>query len=190
MPKNRHTSQDERDTAPKTNTFDYTSVSQDLATKLRNQASRIREKTKATVSAIIDIGNDLIAVKQHLEHGQFTEWVEAECGFSARSARLYTQAAHFAKDKTEMVSVLRPTTLYMLSAKSTPTEVVTEVMSRVEAGAVVSDTVVKAMLTKGKEKKERNDPGSPQGESLRPQAKGRGAAARCDFPGGDTLDRG
>jgi hypothetical protein len=152
----RHTSQDTRNAAPKTDTFDYTSVPDDLATKLRNQAARIKEKTKATVSAIIEVGRDLRAAKQNLAHGQFCCWVQAECGFTLRTAQKYMQSAELA-DKNELSSHLSPSVLYLISAKSAPTEVVAEVMSRVESGKVVSNAVVKAMLTEAKEKKERND---------------------------------
>jgi Protein of unknown function (DUF3102) len=156
MRTSRNTSQDKRDTAPKADTFDYTSVPEDLATKLRKQAARIKEKMKATVSAIIEVGRDLRAVKQQLAHGQFCCWVQAECGFTTRSAQKYMQSAELA-DKNELSSHLSLSVLYLISAKSAPTEVVTEVMSRVESGKVVSEAVVKAMLTKAKEKRERND---------------------------------
>jgi hypothetical protein len=68
--------------------FDYSAVRSELAKKLRGQAARIKERMKATTSAIIEIGRDLRAVQQHLlEHGQFTPWVEAESGFTARTAQ-------------------------------------------------------------------------------------------------------
>jgi hypothetical protein len=130
--------------------YDYSRHASNLADTLRKQAVRIRYSIKATVSAIIDIGNDLIAVKQRLEHGQFTAWVEAECGFTIRSAQKYMLAAEFAEDKSELSSFLSPNALYMLTAKSTPTSVATDIMARVEAGEAVTETTIKEMLETAK----------------------------------------
>jgi hypothetical protein len=73
--------------APAGGSFDYAALPAELQERLRNQAFHIKAAMKSTVSAIIEIGRDLIAVQQHLEHGQFSDWVEAECGFSIRSGR-------------------------------------------------------------------------------------------------------
>ena len=50
-------------------------------------ADRIRERVKKTVEDIIDVGNDLLAVKEALPHGQFGPWLKAEFGWSERSAQ-------------------------------------------------------------------------------------------------------
>jgi hypothetical protein len=135
--------------------FDYTMLAPELVEPLRRQASRIRERGKATVSAIIEIGRDLLAVQKHLQHGQFCTWVEAECGFTVRSAQNYMRAAEFAEDKNEIISLLSPTTLYMLAAKSSPTEIVTDVVARFKAGEVLADTTIKTRLAEaGSERRE------------------------------------
>ena len=62
--------------------YDYTRYAPDTAEKLRKQADGVRQKLRqmlrSTVSAIIEIGQDLLAVQEHLPHGQFGAWVEAE----------------------------------------------------------------------------------------------------------------
>jgi hypothetical protein len=126
--------------------FKYDAVSPDIANALRQQAARIREQVRSTTTAIIGIGRDLIAAKQHLAHGQFCQWVADECGFNIRTAANYMRAAIFAEDKMETVSILPPATLYKLASKSAPPEVVKEVISRAEAGTVTPDCEVKAML--------------------------------------------
>src|SRR5262249_5202495 len=89
--------------------------------------------------AVIEIGRELISIKGQLEHGQFTEWVEIECGFSLRSAENYMRAAAFAVGKSETVSLLRPATAYRLAAKSAPPEVVSAVIRSIEAGHIPTD---------------------------------------------------
>jgi hypothetical protein len=126
--------------------FDYGTVPPNVAAALRAQAARIRDAAKVTTSAVIQIGNDLIAVKQALEHGNFRNWIEAECGFSARSAENYIRAAEFAEGKNETVAFLSPATVYKLAAKSTPTEIVNAVLQRAERGDLVSDRDVAAAL--------------------------------------------
>jgi hypothetical protein len=151
--------------------FDYAAMAPELANKLKKQAARIKKQMKATTAAIIEIGRDLIAVKQHLEHGQFGSWVESECGFTTRTARNYMRAAEFAEGKSETISDLSPTCLYLLATKSTPTEIAIEVIARVESGEIVSDDAVIAMLVEHKshseppeEPEEPDETGVPEDE--------------------------
>lgn len=122
---------------------------------LRKQAVRIRDRmetaTKALIKAVVETGRDLMAVKQHLEHGKFCEWVEAECGFTIRSAQNYMKAAcTFAEPKCETISHLQLSTVYELSAKTTPPELVAQVIKRGMDGQPVSDDEVKEMLAKAR----------------------------------------
>lgn len=126
--------------------FDYGEVAPDIATALRAQASRIRDMITVTTSAVIQIGNDLIAVKQVLERGTFRSWIESECGFSARTAENYMGAARLAEGRNATVAFLQPATVYRLAAKSAPAEVVNAVLQRAEQGEAVSDRDVVAAI--------------------------------------------
>lgn len=129
-------------------TFTYASLPAATAEALRQQAERIRARVKATTEAIIDIGRDLLAVKQQLEHGQFSEWVTAECGFTLRTAENYIRAAEFAEGKNEIVSLLAPATVYKLSAKSAPQEIVNDVLDRAKNGLPIIARDVDSKLAK------------------------------------------
>jgi hypothetical protein len=101
--------------------FDYSVVSSDTAVRLQAQAERIKTRIKKTTEDIIEIGKDLLAVKQQrLDHGQFRAWVEREVGINPRSAQMYMAAARLF-EKNEIISRLLPTTVYRLAAPSTPT---------------------------------------------------------------------
>ena len=63
------------------------------ADKVRSAADRIRERVKKTVEDIIEVGNDLLAVKEALPHGQFLPWLRAEFGWSERSAQNFMSVA-------------------------------------------------------------------------------------------------
>jgi hypothetical protein len=129
-----------------TETFDYSALPSETAEALRKQAARIRSRTKEATAAIIEIGRDLIAVQDHLEHGQFGAWVEAECGFTDRTARNYMRAAEFAEDKSEIVSVLEPSAVYMLAAKSTPSAAGDDVAQRLARGEILTAASVKNLV--------------------------------------------
>jgi hypothetical protein len=126
--------------------FDYDGIPALTATTLRAQAARIRDLVKTHTSAVIEAGLDLIAVKQHLEHGQFSNWVLAEFNFSLATAENYMRAARFAEGKISTVTILQPATVYRLAAKSTPPEIVESVMERASRGEVVSDRQVLAAI--------------------------------------------
>jgi hypothetical protein len=126
-----------------TDSFDYGGVPAVTGAALRAQASRIRKLVKTTMAAIIQVGTDLMAVQKTLDRGgQFRDWIESECGFSIRTAENYIRAAKFAEGKSATVAFLNPATVYRLSAKSAPTEIVNAVIQRVEKGEVVSDREV------------------------------------------------
>jgi hypothetical protein len=78
--------------------------------------------------------------------GQFVQWVEAEFGFSIRTAENYMRAARFSEDKCEAIALLPPAALYRISAKNAPSELVQEVVARAASGAIVSDTDVIQMF--------------------------------------------
>jgi hypothetical protein len=114
----------------------------------------MKSATTAMIQAIVETGRDLIAVKQHLEHGQFGEWVQAECGFTLRTAQNYMKVAcTFAELKCETISHLQLSTVYELSAKTTPADLVARVIQRGMTGEPVSDDEVREMLVEAKSKK-------------------------------------
>ena len=126
--------------------FNYDALPVLTAKTLRTQATRIRKLVKTTTTTIIEVGHDLIAVKRTLDHGQFGAWVEAECGFSLRTAENYIRAAEFAEGKSEIVSLLPPTTVYRLSSKSAPPDLVKSFIEVASRGDVVSERSVKDAL--------------------------------------------
>jgi hypothetical protein len=100
--------------------FDYSTLPANIAGPLRKQAARIRERVKNSTIAIIEIGRDLLAVKQSLQRGQFSTWVETECRFTIRTATNYMRAAEFAEGKSETVSDLSPALIYRLAGRTPP----------------------------------------------------------------------
>lgn len=100
--------------------FNYAGLSGDDATFARVAAERIKVRMKRTVEDVIAIGQDLIAVKERLPHGEFGDWIEAEFGMDERVARRFMQVAETYGGKSDNLSDLKPSIVYALAAPSTP----------------------------------------------------------------------
>ena len=114
--------------------------------ELKIIAERIRERIRRTTTDIIATGHDLLGVKSNLDHGAFHSWIETEFGINARTAQNYMRAATWAEGKSELVSHLPPSTVYLLAAPSTPEEFTTEVLSNIESGCPVDHHQVRARI--------------------------------------------
>jgi len=117
--------------------FEYDSIENDLASDLKAVAERIRLRLKKTAEDIIEIGKDLLMVKERLEYGQFTLWLRSEFDVTERSARNFMNAAKVFQDRTETVSVLSPKALYELASPSTLETVRKEVLDRLDRGELI-----------------------------------------------------
>jgi hypothetical protein len=160
---------------PTIDPFDYGIVAPEIVAKLRAQAKRIKNHHSRITTDIIEIGRDLIAAKQYLDHGQFVGWVEAEIGISARAAQAYMSAARL-HEKNATVALLPPATVYRLAAKSTPPTVINTVVTRAAAGEIMHDAVVKDMIAEAKQIAKREHAET----KLTPRQRKRNEKRRCD----------
>ena len=128
-------------------TFDYNALAPDAAATLREQARHLRALVTKTTTDMIEIGRDLMSVKNKLKHGQFTSWVEAEIGISVRTAQGYMRLAILAEGKSATVSLLPSSTARMLAAKAAPPDIVEHVITKAAAGTIVPDRVVKRLIS-------------------------------------------
>jgi hypothetical protein len=133
--------------------FDYSALSSSAANFLRGQAHRIRRQS---ATSVVNIGKDLIGAKHYLSHGAFLKWVELELGLPARTAQAYMQVAQWASRKSASVAHLAPSLLYLLSARSTPSSYVDDVLKRIEAGERIALPDVRADLRDLRQNHRRN----------------------------------
>jgi len=119
--------------------FDYSRVSANDATDLRETAERVRQRHRQQIAAIIETGRELSAVKAKLEHGQFGRWIAAEFDWSERTAQNYMSAFEAFGDKTATVADLPPTAVYQLA--SAPAQIREKVLQRREAEGAAPDAV-------------------------------------------------
>ena len=131
-------------------TFDYSALPADVASDARAVAERIRSHDTQAYAAAVEIGHELIHMRDRLEHGQFLAWIEAECGFSKTAAYRSMDVAERLPDKLPTVGSLPLTAAYKVAARSTPEPVRQEVVRRIEAGEWLATATVKDMVLRAK----------------------------------------
>ena len=134
--------------------FNYDILEATVAEQARSSADRIRERVKKTVEDIIEIGNDLLAVKDALPHGQFVPWLQAEFGWAERTARNFMSVAdQFGKSANFADLPIQPSAAYLLAAPSAPDEARKAALERAEAGEQITTAVAKEILAETRRKK-------------------------------------
>jgi hypothetical protein len=146
--------------------FDYAPLDQEIAERVRLTATRIRAKVKKTLENIIEIGAELQAVKDALDHGQFGRWLQAEFGWTERTARNFMAVAE-RFGKTEIISDLRiqPTAAYLLAAPSAPDEARQAAIERAASGEQITTRVAREILTRARKRLRRRTK-APSSEKL------------------------
>ena len=134
--------------------FDYSLVG-DSADKVRSSAQKIRRMVEKTVEDIIEVGKELLAVKEIVGYGNFGAWLRLEFGWTDRTARNFMAVAEQFGGRTETISELKidPTAAYLLSAPSAPDEARQQAVERAEAGEQITTSVAKEILAETRKKR-------------------------------------
>jgi hypothetical protein len=147
--------------------FDYSPLETKTAERVQAAAERIRGTVKRTLENIIDIGKELLAVKEALEHGQFGTWLRVEFGWTDRTARNFMGVAEQFGGKTETISdLIEPTAAYLLAAPSAPDEARQAAIELAEEGTPVTAKVAKKILAEKRKKRPRRGGKAGSGEQL------------------------
>jgi hypothetical protein len=117
------------------------------AATLAEHATAIRARGKRVVGDIIEIGRLLTECKKIAGHGGWLPWLEREFGWSDKTAERF-MAVHRLGMKFDNLSDLEVpvSSLYFLTAPSTPDEARTEVIARAEAGEKLPVEEVKRVV--------------------------------------------
>lgn len=125
--------------------------------RVKAATGRIQLRMKRTAEDIVEIGLDLIEIKDCLPHGGFLPWIEAEFGMSDRTARRFVDVAKVYGTRLDPVSNLSPKVLYELSAPSTPEPVRQVIEAKAEQGETVSVKEVQDLKRRMKEQQEADE---------------------------------
>jgi hypothetical protein len=112
----------------------------------REIPAKFRDWQRRTAAAVIDVGADLLKVKDELGYGRFTQWLKTVFPGDRRTAQRFMQVAErIPKSKSDTVSLLPLGLLYTLTADSMPQEIIDEVIADLESGItleVIRDKIV------------------------------------------------
>ncbi|NQT37745.1 MAG: DUF3102 domain-containing protein [Planctomycetes bacterium] len=132
--------------------FDYAAIGVQIARTVRVSAERIRQLVKRSLDDIVEIGTELISVKQALPHGQFKPWLDSEFGWKERSARNFMNVAQRFKSASVADLTLDLTAAYLLAAPSTPERARSVAIKRAENGEHVTITTAEKIIAETKSK--------------------------------------
>lgn len=100
--------------------WDYGQVAPVHRKTVEDAAIDIAVAGRRMATNVMQIGQRLNEVKKLLEHGQFTDWCQAEFGMNIRTAQRMMSVAETMGSKSDNLSYLGSSVLYLLAADSTP----------------------------------------------------------------------
>jgi hypothetical protein len=128
--------------------FDYAQLDPAARETARDAAGRIRAHGRIASECIVAIGAELVKVKAAIGHGHYLPWLEAEFGWSERTAQRFV-AVHECFGKSDTVADLEQidvSALYLLAAPSTPEPVREEALEKAAAGERITQAGVRQMI--------------------------------------------
>ena len=137
--------------------YNYEEISQEHRETVKEAAIDIRQRTKRASDDILQIGARLCEVKALLPHGQFTDWVKEEFDLSGRTAQNLMNVAQRFLDKSETVSLLGTSVLYLLAAPTTPDAAVDAVVEYAQANGAPTKAETQRIIAEHKELRYLND---------------------------------
>lgn len=138
--------------------WDYSQVSPLHRKEVEDAAVDIAVSGRRMTASVMAIGAALMRAKKLLAHGQFEDWCRVEFGMSERTAQNMMNVTRTFDGKSEKISLLSDSTLYLLAAPSTPEAVREAVIEQAErTGMSPSVAEVKKEIWQKREKAGRPD---------------------------------
>ncbi len=107
--------------------FEYDALTPEIRQFAQQKADETHGLLKRTAEHVLQIGQNLKAVKEKLPHGQFLPWIEKEFEMSRWTARNFIRVADKLEDKWRNFHHLPVSVLYELASPSVSQEVLTQV---------------------------------------------------------------
>ncbi len=118
-----------------------------LAEQARRAAQRFHTSSRGTVEEVIDIGIELLAVKDAADKHAFGAWMRSAFGSESRTADNYMQLARAFSGRREVVAALPLTIAYKLAAPTLPTAVREAVLERLARGPRLEPALIRRMIS-------------------------------------------
>ncbi|MEC4804742.1 MAG: DUF3102 domain-containing protein [Jaaginema sp. PMC 1079.18] len=116
--------------------------------EIKERTDRIRGLMQRTLQDIIEIGKELLEVKQRLPHGQFGDYLRVEFDWSWQTANNFMNtASQFGNGEIENGLEIAPKALYILSSKSVPEKARKEAVKQAQMGEKITPDKAKRIKT-------------------------------------------
>jgi hypothetical protein len=126
---------------------------------LAEHAEAIRAAGKRVIADIIEIGWRLSECKKMLGHGNWLPWLEREFGWSDRTALNFMRVYDLSGKSETVADLSLPVSgLYLLAAPSAPEETRNAILSRAEAGEVLSVADIRQAIDQARGKSSEQKP--------------------------------
>ncbi|MCC0175858.1 DUF3102 domain-containing protein [Waterburya agarophytonicola K14] len=146
--------------------FNYDELSQQDSEIIQQKTRTIKNLARITAESIIQIGKNLIDVKQALPRGKFYAWAESEFPWSVKMVNRFMRVYDKFNDmSTEELELLPVTVLYELAPKSVSNEAIRETIDVAKSGETI--TVAKAKEIKSKYSEPKKNPDQDSGRKKR-----------------------
>jgi hypothetical protein len=129
------------------------------AAELHQVAGRIRMLRQKATEHAVEIGRELLRVKENLPHGRFVRWVEMECEFKIRTAQDLMRLARELGSHENLAALMLPSTLRIYLSKNTPVEARQQVRAKLESGERVSRNDLRLAIAETKAGQAKSKPG-------------------------------
>lgn len=113
--------------------YDYEQIDEANRRTVQGAAVEIKAHAERAKTSMITIGQKLAKVKELLPHGQFETWCRVEFDMNERTAQRMMNAARVFGDKSDKLSLLSDSAMYMLSSDSVPEAAREEVIAIAQA---------------------------------------------------------
>lgn len=130
----------------------YVGMSSEEKLEILDRVENLRAKIKNHGKGFVEIGNELIALKRKLKHGEFLFWVKKELGITKRTAQNYMSAAEWAGENAEVLETMPDAVQDLLLSPGTPKSIRDEVVKEIAGGSVTTEAEVRK-LKRNKSKK-------------------------------------
>jgi hypothetical protein len=118
--------------------YDYSRLPEEIRIQAMTAEGTVVQGLRSAVQRVLEAGQVLMWAKETLPNGEYLPWVQQACGLKDSYARKLIQAAQWANREHAPVltNVTDCTTLFLLSADTTPEEVREWFMQRCAEGDV------------------------------------------------------
>src|SRR5262249_22194873 len=108
------------------------------AAELQQAAERIKSLRRSATEQAIEIGRELLRVKESVAHGAFVRWVEKSCEFKIRTAQNLMRLARDTEPSSKLIALMVPSTLRVYLSKTTPAPARNVILKRLQNGDYIS----------------------------------------------------